>query len=192
MIMALCGRRVDAEDAPVRRFPPENEEQVRNGIASLLDRYQPRVLVASAAAGADLLGLEEAGTRGVRLRVLLPFVPERFRATSVVDRPGDWGQRFDQMRALVEPAGDLVVHPASDVDEAEDAAYLRVVRAILDEALRLAQEELTVAGLNSPPNTRAVAVAVWDGTPRDAGDLTAAFIAEAHVRSIAVEHVATR
>jgi hypothetical protein len=192
MIMALGGRRVDAADAPMQRFPPQNEARVRAEIAALLERYRPSVLVALAAAGADMLGLEEAGRLKVCRRVILPFPPDRFRATSVVDRPGDWGARFDRLLAEIIPAGDLVVKPAPDVDESDDAAYLRVAAAVLDEAFALAWQELRAERREDVlPASRVVALAVWDGIARGEDDLTAGFIAEARARQITVEQVVT-
>lgn len=191
MIVALSGRRIDARGAAVRRFPAAHEVLVRARVAAVLERYKPQAVVASGAAGADLIGLEEAGARGIRRRMLLPFVPARFRATSVADRAGDWGARFDRVCREVERAGDLVVHPAPRTDEAEDAAYLRVVRAILDEALALAAVELAATGQPASPASDVVAVAIWDGASRGAEDMTAAFIAAARARGIAVEHVLT-
>ena len=36
-----------------------------------------------------LVALEQAKQLGVRRRIMQPFAPERFRETSVVDRPDD-------------------------------------------------------------------------------------------------------
>ena len=68
-----------------------------------------QVVVSSAACGADLLALEQAGGLGLRRRVVIPFDRERFRAGSVVDRPGDWGGLYDSILDAVGAQGDLVV-----------------------------------------------------------------------------------
>ena len=107
---------------------------VRERLRMLLDAERPNVLVSSAACGADLLSLLEAGALGIRRRVVLPFGPPRFRVTSVVDRPGDWGPSFDLVVHEVIDRGDLVVLEGLEGDEAYAAASGR----ILDEALRLA------------------------------------------------------
>ena len=187
VIIVFGGRRVDAADAATPRFPSASEGLVRERLREIFERYQPEVVVASAAAGADLLALEEAGARGARRRVLLPFEPERFRTTSVVDRPGEWGLRYDQVRAEVEPGGDFVVHPTTSEDERDEEAYLRVVHALLDEAMALAAQE----GATGGGAAQVVAVAAWDGVSRGEDDMTAAFIEEARRRGIAVEEVAT-
>jgi len=64
-----------------------------------------------------LIVLSEAGSLGLRRRVVLPFEPKRFRETSVVDRPGDWGTIYDQVIDQVETNGDLVVLGKTDQDD---------------------------------------------------------------------------
>ena len=91
MIIALAGRRIDAADADTQRFPVENIELVRRRLRELFERERPEALVSSAACGADLIALDEAGALGIRRRVILPFDRRRFRETSVIDRPGRLG-----------------------------------------------------------------------------------------------------
>src|SRR5258708_23324677 len=104
MIVTLAGRRIDPLNAPVARFPVENSAEVREQLVHLLQEQGATALVCSAACGADLLGLEAAGTLGLRRRVVLSFAPERFRATSVTDRPGEWGPLYDRIIAEVAAA----------------------------------------------------------------------------------------
>ncbi|HSQ19182.1 MAG TPA: hypothetical protein VLR92_02290 [Blastocatellia bacterium] len=66
---------------------------------------------------------------------MLPFAPERFRETSVVDRPGDWGSLYDQQIAATATAGDLLV---LDTATGSDAAYAVANEAIIHEAQALA------------------------------------------------------
>lgn len=192
MIIALGGRRIDAEGAPVSRFPLRNQEVVRASIGAVIDRYHPSAVVASAAAGSDLLALEEAVTRGIRHRVILPYDAARFRTDSVTDRPGEWGPRFDRISQLADTRNDLVVHPAPSPDEDLGDAYRRAVDAVLDEALALARAEIATEGAEAQPVSRVVAVAIWDGIPRDPDDFTAYFIRQARARGILVEQVLTK
>ena len=60
MIIALAGRRIDAPNAEIRRFPPENLELVRTRIRSVLQAKPAALLISSAACGSDLIALEEA------------------------------------------------------------------------------------------------------------------------------------
>ena len=131
MIIALAGRRVDTADTKDTRFPLRNVETVRVRARAVLQEKGATALVSSAACGADLIALSEAGQLGLRRRVILPFERSRFRETSVTDRPGDWGLLYDYILDAVEAAGDLVVLECGSDDE----AYAAANRAILDEAV---------------------------------------------------------
>jgi hypothetical protein len=176
MILALAGRRIDASDAEPDRFPLRNVGLVRERLQALFESLPGGTLVCSAACGADLLALEAAGSLGWRRRVILPFERERFRDTSVTDRPGDWGTLYERILDEVEPVGDLViVAPPPGRDPYEFASD-----HILEEAGRLA------AGSSEEE----VAVAVWDGRPRGPHDITLNFVAAAR-RGLTVLQVST-
>jgi hypothetical protein len=156
-VLALAGRRIDAEGADPARFPLSQVEAVGRRLNSLMVEQQVGAVVCSAACGADLVALEEAGRLGVRRRVVLPFAKERFRETSVVDRPGDWGAVYDRVIADVEASGDLIeLAPRGD----ENDAYRAANEAIIKEAE-------TIAG----PGER-IAVIVWEGSSRSKSDAT--------------------
>lgn len=176
MIIALAGRRVDSPEAKDTRFPLLNVGIVRERVRALLQE-NAAALVSSAACGADLIALSEAGKLGLRRRVVLPFERPRFRETSVTDRPGDWGPLFDEVLDAVEAAGDLVVLRAGSDDE----AYALANRAILDESLALAKTA------HQPVR----AVLVWDGKSRGDHDLTEDFGVEARKRGMPVTDVPT-
>jgi hypothetical protein len=178
MILALAGRRVDPPDASVIRFPLENTTAVRERIAALMTVTQTTKLVCSAACGADLLGLEAASELALDCYIVLPFSKRRFRLTSVVDRPGEWGPLFDRAIGRAEAAGNLLT---LDLPEANDASFLAVNRAILVRARAIARS-------SAQPLE---AVLVWDGQPRDAQDITAAFGEEAKTLGIPLREVST-
>jgi hypothetical protein len=163
MIMALAGRRIDSVDAQQQRFPsdPKNLDIVKEQIRSTLQAYGAVALVSSAACGADLLALSEAGSLGLRRRIVLPFDRGKFRATSVTDHPGQWGSLYDTVLDDVAAKGDLLVLNLSP----DDRSYAKANQVILDEALSLGQ-------LLKQPVT---AVLVWDGRSRGPGDLTEEF-----------------
>ena len=177
MIIALAGRRVDTADAKEPRFPLRNVESVRTRARAVLKEVGATALVSSAACGADLIALSEAGQLGLRRRVILPFERRRFRETSVTDRPGEWGPLYDQVLDAVEAAGDLVILQNGSDDEAYSAAN----RAILDEAVAMAKAV----------HQSAIAVLIWDGVSRGDHDLTEEFGAEARKRGLAVTQVRT-
>ena len=163
-VVALAGRRVDAIGTDPPRFPLENVPVVRKRLAAMLDEEGASALVCSAACGADLIALEEAERLGLRRRIVLPFPPERFRETSVTDRPGDWGLVFDRLVAAAQAAGDLVVlDPGVD---GSDAAYAAANEAIVREVQVLAR--------TGAPH-RLVAVVVWEGVARAGSDATEGF-----------------
>src|SRR5215813_6025457 len=64
-VIVEAGRRVDAADATVVRFPPQNVPEVREKIRRLLEMQKPVAIVSSAACGADLLLLDVAGGMNV-------------------------------------------------------------------------------------------------------------------------------
>ena len=181
MIIALAGRRVDAKGAAPARFPLQNVDQVRERIRQALLDAKATGLVASAACGADLLALDEAGKLGLRRRIVLPFPRDEFRAGSVIDRPGDWGPLYDRIVDEVQARGDLVLlEPANDPDE----GYWIATKAILDEAQQLAQD-------SGEGRDQVTAFAVYDLVPRGEDDLTVKFADEAKRRGLRVVNIAT-
>jgi len=167
---------VDAPDAKTARFPPGNVPAVASQLRYLFEHEGASALVCSAACGADLVALFEAGALGIKRRIILPFDRQRFRQVSVADRPGDWGSLYDRILDEVEAACELVVlHDGSSDEEAYDVAS----RAILDEAMSLARGE----------GQSAEAVVVWEGAPRGEHDHTALFASEARNRGMPVLEV---
>jgi hypothetical protein len=177
MVVAVAGRRIDAADAETPRFPLANVPLVERRLDELFAREAAAALVSSAACGADLVALTVAGRRRMRRRVVLPFPADRFRVTSVVDRPGDWGPVYDRVLADLDP-GDVVT-VAGPGEGAE--AYLAANRALLVEA----------AGLARSSGAAPLAVLVWDGAPRGSDDITAAFGDAARERGWRVAQVST-
>jgi hypothetical protein len=185
-VVALAGRRIDAADAEVARFPLDHARAVQERIRAVLQETQAAVLVCSAACGADLLALEAARELGLGVHVILPFGRERFRQTSVVDRPGDWGQIFDRQVKAAEIDGTLYeLRPGPDSHE----AYLRAATAILDQAADCARR--TPSGQYAGTCGHITALVVWDGQSRGPRDITEAFLQRADARKITVRHIST-
>jgi hypothetical protein len=178
LVIALAGRRIDAPDAATPRFPVENTEIASRRIRELLKTQGATALVSSAACGADLLALVEAGALGIRRRVVLPFDRKRFREISVVDRPGEWGRMYDGVLDELSSTGDVVT---LNGDTNGDSAYAAANHAILDEAGALARET------GQPVS----AVLVWEGVSRGSDDLTGAFGDTAKKRGLRVFDVRT-
>jgi hypothetical protein len=180
-VVALAGRRIDAVGAPAR-FPLDQAPRVRKRLDRLLRQLRPAALVCSAACGADLLALEAAESLNIPVIIALPFAPDRFRETSVVDRPGDWGLRFDAVMARATGAAGRILVLASR--SGDDDAYVAATDVILDEAQRLARE--MTSGENE-----LVAVVVWDGVSRGEDDLTDYFRRSARRRGFRLRRIST-
>lgn len=178
MIIALAGRRIDAANAETARFPLTSVPLVSRRLDELFAGEAATTLLSSAACGADLAALTVAGARGMRRRIVLPFDRQRFRVTSVIDRPGDWGAVYDRVLAELEPTGDVVTLDGHDEG---DSAYAAANRVMLDDAVALARRS----------STAAMAVVVWEGAPRGPDDLTGAFAEEARTRGLRVVEVRT-
>jgi hypothetical protein len=165
-VVALAGRRIDPAGAHPARFPLEQVPLVSQRVADALRELRATALVCSAACGADIVALEQAERLGVRRRVILPFAPQRFRQTSVTDRPGDWGPKFDRQIASVVAARDLLV---LDVAGDDNVGYAAANKAIVGEAIELAGSK------GAACEQRRIALLVWEGSARADGDATADF-----------------
>jgi hypothetical protein len=177
MIIALAGRRIDAPDTKEKRFSPENAESVKERIREILRAEKATALVSAAACGTDILALEAAGELGIRRRVVLPYDKVTFKHASVIDRPGDWGERYDRILAEVDENGDLIV---DDYDEDEES-YFAANHDILDQAEDLAEET----------GQQLSAVVVWNGQSRGEEDVTKHFLDEAKQRGLKVTEIKT-
>jgi hypothetical protein len=179
MIVALAGRRIDAPDSETKRFPLENVELVRRRIKALFQKNDVKLLVSSAACGADLLALEAGGQMGIERHIILPFERARFRETSVTDRPGDWGKLFDEICGEVEKEGKLTVLEGF---ENEDKAYSAATIEILNKA----------ESLHSSGEDQKLGVIIWEGNAKSEKDETAAFAAKARELNFVVKEILTK
>lgn len=177
MIVALAGRRVDEPGVNEKRFSPENAERVKQRIREVLKAEEATALVCAAACGSDILALEAAGELGIRRRVVLPYDKVTFKHSSVIDRPGDWGERYDRILAEVDDKGDLIV---DDYDQDEES-YFAANHDILDQAEELAEET----------GQQLSAVVVWNGQARGEEDVTGHFLEEAKQRGLKVTEINT-
>ncbi len=172
-VVVEAGRRVDAPDASVPRFPPSNVNSVRQRIREFFAREKPIALVCSGACGADLLALQVAGEKHVKRYVILGAEPAEFRKTSVADRPGNWGELFDQ---VIKSAKVEVLK----VPEGQEG-YLETNLKLLDRAQALAKEHATSVE----------ALVIWNEKSRGPDDVTAHFMQQAKKRGIGVTEIST-
>jgi hypothetical protein len=172
-VIIEAGRRVDAPDAQVPRFPPSNISEVSRRIRRLLGKQNPRAVVCSAACGADLLLLQAAGEMHIEQVVLLPSEPENFRRTSVTDRPGNWGELY----ASVLKTARVEILKLPDGQE----GYLETNRKLLARGQQLANDFRVAAE----------ALVIWNGASRGSDDVTAHFLQEAQLRKLKILEVST-
>lgn len=131
----MAGLRIDAVRSSTQLFPLHRVDAVRDALADTFASLQPAGIVASAACGGDLLALAVAGECGVLRRIVLPYEISRFRATSVVDRPGNWGAIFDRVIAEVSAECGTVVLTSRGRRAFSDATARIVLDA--EEAARI-------------------------------------------------------
>ena len=170
-IVALGGRRIDAEPTLTPRFPFDQVSRVGMEISDRLRRSYAVVLVCSAACGVDLIALNAAQKMRLRTRIVLPFLAVRFRETSVVDRPRPefWGSMFDRVIGVARANGDLVELNA----DGRDNAYSTANAVIIDEALKIGRCQQRRRASGTSP---LIALVVWDGASRGADDNTKKFV----------------
>jgi tetratricopeptide (TPR) repeat protein len=176
-VLAIAGRRIDAEGAQQKRFPSANEALVAQRLRTMMVATACRAVVCSAACGTDILALESAGELGLERRVVLPFARTRFRATSVTDRGEAWGPRFDRILEQVASRDVVELGPVDD----DSQAYAAANSDILAEAVTWGAES----------GWHPLALLVWNGFSRGATDVTNGFRKLAEHRKLEAISVST-
>jgi hypothetical protein len=177
IVLAVSGRRIDADGADQPRFPAANEALVAQRIRDRMVFTAAETLVCSGACGADILALEAAAELGLGRRLVLPFARGQFRAGSVADRGEEWGRRFDAI--LQQLASEDIVE--LNLQQSTTEAYAAANYTILDQAEALA----------SGAGSRVLAMVVWNGLSRGPTDLTDQFRKIAVDRKLEVIPVST-
>jgi hypothetical protein len=184
-ILACAGRRIDAINASTARFPLSETDQVCRRVEALLRDQSVTLVVSSGACGADLIVLHVAQRLGIRTLVLLPFSPEQFRTTSVMDRPSsaewNWGKLYDQMIEKVRKEGNLKILEGTPEGY---LGYQAVNQALVEEAVACGKQESVRAGGIGPAQVKALII--WDGQSRGPKDLTMHFAEEAAAHGLPI------
>jgi hypothetical protein len=190
VIITSAGRRIDELDAKKERFPLRNADRVAEETRSRFKSLGVSLLVCSAACGADLIALNASRSLGIRSRIVLPFAPQRFRGTSVVDRPGNstwnWGTLFDELVERANETNDLVVLSSNDAQaDDETAAYIQTNQRLITESMDLSR----TASDNLEKQIKALII--WEGESRGEDDMTGDFANRARQAGIPLEEVNT-
>ena len=158
------------------RFPDSEEERVRREIRSGLERIRPVAVYCSAAAGSDILLLEEARALKIETQVFLPASQAEFRSRSVEPFGGTWASRFDSVAADAARVESLGRHFPP---EAEQALMFNYGNNVLlgSAVLRAKQGGFSLSAL-----------AVWDGKSPKVPGGTGEFVNRWNARAAGREH----
>jgi hypothetical protein len=176
-IVALAGRRIDLPDASPERFPLRNIERVRHAVQLQLREHRASWLVSSAAAGADIVGIEAAIDIGLHCRIVLSPDVEEFMRSSVEDRGPYWEQKFRVVLATARPE-DIVLVPQCSADS---NTFKAINQRILSETIALASFTASTP----------ICIAAWDGLKRESEDFTADFVERAAALKIPILNIST-
>ncbi len=100
-VFLFSGHMIDAPDRKEPRFPPDKEPIAAKAIADKLDALgagPEDLAICGGACGGDLLFAEACLARGLKLEVRIPFDEPTFIQKSVAFAPGNWTDRFYQVR----------------------------------------------------------------------------------------------
>ncbi|MGD9851074.1 MAG: hypothetical protein AB7T38_07395 [Nitrospirales bacterium] len=189
-ILVCAGRRIDPPATSAIRFPLSAVDQVSRRVEALFREQRVSLVVSSAACGADLVALKMAQQVGIRFRILLPFPPEQFRKTSVVDRPSltewHWGHLYDQLIEQAQRARDLII-----LDETPEGSvgYQAVNQALVKEAIGLGKQQVGAVGGSGFAFVKALVI--WDGQSRGQTDLTLHFVEEVRAQGLPILEILT-
>ena len=182
MVIALAGRRIDADDASIPRFPAKNIDKIKEKLSQFFIEKNPAWLVCSGACGADLIALEVAEHLQINMKMILPFRAKTFRETSVTDRPGDWGILFDRIYDELKQEKNII---DLGYDKDDDEIYEKANFDILNEADKIYNKTSNP----SAGNEKKIAIIIWEGKPKDSGDTTDHFRQEAVKRDYEIVEI---
>jgi hypothetical protein len=117
VILVHAGNRVDLPGRDTPRFPASLVPIVRRRLARVLDDLRPAAVVSAAAAGADLIVLEEAIAAGIPIHLALPLSVEQFRLRAVEDLGEAWEQSFDRVLAAATEHGTVHIENRGDDED---------------------------------------------------------------------------
>jgi hypothetical protein len=174
VIVVHAGNRVDDARRATPRFPAHQVAHVGDRLGRLLRELRPRLVVTAAAAGADLLVMEEAlRVPGVAVHVVLPFDRETFRRESVEDRGDEWTARYDRLVDELAARDDCKVFEHGG--EPGAGAYDEGNRQLVDHARSRAAADEGV-----------LALAVRPKAPADPPSVTDRFVERARTAGLTV------
>ncbi len=164
VVFVFSGLMLDSPHPPVRerRFPPALEPAVASEIRQVITLSLPAIGFSSAAAGSDILFLEQMQALGQTYHILLSGPQAEFKERSVNYAGADWGERFQRVLDSAKTVDEASSHHPAD----NSVAYWYAGRLLSCRALVQAQQL----------NLDLIALAVWNGKPGLGRGGTASFI----------------
>ncbi|MDB5226225.1 MAG: hypothetical protein JWN78_418 [Bacteroidota bacterium] len=183
MIVALAGRRIDAENSKLTRFPLANIGIVRERIRDFFVINKVSALVCSGACGSDLLALEVAGELGIHSIMVIPFKKDIFLAKSVSDRPGNWAILFNSIYQNLNKESAVIVLDYSINDRnVYEKTNLEIITRACDIFNKVKKDSAKV---------KISSVIIWEGQPKETNDTTEHFRQESLKREIEIKEIYT-
>jgi hypothetical protein len=145
-----------------RRFPPALEPAVASEIRRTITLSLPAIGFSSAAAGSDILFLEQMNALGQPSHILLSGPQTEFKERSVNYAGADWGERFQRVLDSAKTVEEASSHHPAD----NSVTYWYASRLLSCRALLQAHQL----------NLDLIALAVWNGKPGLGRGGTASFI----------------
>ena len=115
----------------------------------MLDSLRPFAVVSAAAAGADLIVLQEVIDRGIGAHVVLPIPVRDFVKQSVIDAGPEWVRRFEAV--LEHVANDTTCSLLQGDESPDDDWFLAAHDQLLERANAVADGDVVVALTIRPP-----------------------------------------
>jgi pilus assembly protein FimV len=164
VVIVFSGHMLDSPQRPARerRFPAELEPAVASKIRRVLNLSLPAIGFSSAAAGSDILFLEQMKSLEQTYHILLSGPQREFKERSVDYAEASWGERFQKVLASAKSVEEANSHHPAD----NSSAYCFATRLLSGRALMQAKQL----------SLDLIALAVWNGKPGLGRGGTASFI----------------
>jgi class 3 adenylate cyclase/tetratricopeptide (TPR) repeat protein len=163
-VIAFSGHMLDSPQGPAheRRFPADLEPAVASEIRRVLAVSVPAIGFSSAAAGSDILFLEQMRSFEQTYHILLSGPEKEFVERSVSYAGAGWEERFRKILTSAKSVDEANSHHPAD----NSPAYWFATRLLSGQALMQARQL----------NLDLIALAVWNGKPGVGMGGTASFI----------------
>lgn len=164
VVIVFSGHMIDSPQTPTRerRFPAELEPAVAAELKRVISGSVPAIGYSSAAAGSDVLFLEQMASLEQNYHILLSGPQKDFVERSVKYAAADWVERFCKVLASAKSVEEASSHHPAD----NSPAYSFATRLLCGRALMQAKQL----------NLDLIALAVWNGEPGSGMGGTASFI----------------